>query len=266
MLDRIRSEVFASRDSPLPPPARADATTAALFLDLDGTLLDLAARPDAVVVDAALRATLRSLHDAFGGALAIVSGRPLRGIDELTGLPGIAAAGLHGAELRHADGRTDAVAADAARLARLREHARALASELPGVLVEDKGVAIALHWRNAPQAETAVLRLAGELLREAGPAFELQRGRCVAEVKPAGRDKGDALAALMREAPFAGRRPWMLGDDLTDEHAFACANELGGVSVVVGTRRPTLARHALADPAAARAWLAALLRPAEETR
>lgn len=258
MLDRIRSEMPASRDWRLPPPPRAETATAALFLDLDGTLLDFAERPDAVVVDGALRTTLRALHAAFDGALAVVSGRPLRGIDALLGLPGLCAAGLHGAELRHASGRIETLAADAERLAQLRARTRPLARELAGVLVEDKGMAIALHWRNAPLAEAAVLRIAGELLHEAGPAFELQHGRCVVEIKPAGADKGRALAALMREAPFAGRRPWMLGDDLTDEHAFAHANELGGVAVVVGPRRPTLARHALADPAAARAWLAAL--------
>lgn len=250
----------ASRDSRLPPPPRMETATAAMFLDLDGTLLDFAERPDAVVVDDSLRATLRALHAAFDGALAVVSGRPLCGIDALLELPGLCAAGLHGAELRHADGRIETLAVDAERLAHLRERARQRAREQPGVLVEDKGIAIALHWRNASSAEAAVLRIAGELLREAGPLFELQRGHCVAEIKPAGADKGRALAALMREAPFAGRQPWMLGDDLTDEHAFAHANELGGVAVVVGPRRPTLARHAIADPAAARAWLTALAK------
>lgn len=254
-------------DVPALPPPFVAATTMALFLDIDGTLVDFAARPDAVVVEPALRTLLERLHGESGGALALVSGRSLAGIDDLIGLPRIAAAGLHGAEIRHADGRVDDARADASRLVRLRGALLAVADSLPaGVLVEDKGAALALHWRNAPGAAAVVRHLADALLREAGDGFELQPGQCVVEIKPAGTDKGDALARLMRTPPFAGRTPWMFGDDFTDEHAFARANELGGVSVIVGARRPTLARHALADPRAARAWLADLAAPHEEER
>lgn len=264
MLDMIRSQT-PPLDTRVPPPPRAEPTAIALFLDLDGTLLDFAARPDAVVVENGLRERLQRLHEALGGALALLSGRPLRQIDALLGLPHAAAAGLHGAELRRANGRVSELQPDAARLAPLRERARTIAAALSGVLLEDKGAAFALHYRNAPAAAAEVERAARELLRLGGAGFELQAGNCVVELKPAGVDKGVALAALMREAPFAGRVPWMFGDDFTDEHAFARVNELGGVSVVVGARRPTVARHALADPAAARAWLDALADSAAQS-
>jgi trehalose 6-phosphate phosphatase len=252
-----------TRDEPLPldvslPPPRAALATGALFLDLDGTLLDFAERPDAVVVEAGLRTALQRLHDALDGALALLSGRPLQQIDALLALPHAAAAGLHGAQLRRPDGRVTVLSPDPAHLQRLREHARALVAGLPGVLLEDKGTALALHYRNVPDAEAAVRRAADDLLHVAGAGFALQPGNRVVEIKPAGVDKGTALLALMEAAPFAGRVPWMLGDDLTDEHAFEQANRLGGVSVIVGARRPTRARHALADPDAARRWLAAL--------
>ncbi|WP_291191461.1 trehalose-phosphatase [Dokdonella sp.] len=257
MLDMIRSETHPL-DAPLPPPPQAQPADVALFLDLDGTLLDFAARPDAVVVEDGLRTRLRRLRTALGGALALLSGRSLQQIDALLGLPEAAAAGLHGAELRRANGRVSQLRPEAERLEALRDRARAIAAALPGVLLEDKGVAFALHYRNVPDAAPEVERAAHELLRFGGAGFELQAGNRVVELKPAGVDKGVALAALMLEAPFAGRVPWMLGDDLTDEHAFARVEELGGVSILVGERRPTRARHALADPAAARAWLAAL--------
>lgn len=251
-----RDEPLPLDVSPLPP--RAALATAALFLDLDGTVLDFAERPDAVVIEAGLREALRRLHDALDGALALLSGRPLQQIDALLGLPYAAAAGLHGAELRRPDGRVSVLRPDAARLETLRGHARTLAAGLPGVLLEDKGTALALHYRSVPEAETAVRRAADDLLRVAGAGFALQPGNRVVEIKPAGVDKGTALVALMQALPFAGRVPWMLGDDLTDEHAFEEANRLGGISVIVGARRPTRARHALADPDAVRRWLAAL--------
>jgi len=126
------------------------------------------------------------------------------------------------------------------------------------VLVEDKGGAIALHYRAAPDAELEVRRAAIEMLDAAGDGYELLHGKLVIELKPANADKGAALAALMTIAPFAGRTPWMIGDDVTDEDAFAEVNAGNGVSVIVGPRRPTIAHYALAGPAAAREWLAAL--------
>ena len=241
----------------LPPPPRADTASLALFVDVDGTLVDIASRPDAVVVDASLPATLKRLKDRLAGALAPVSGRPIRDIDALLDLGG-AAAGLHGAELRAPDGAVLATPIPHEGLDAARTRAVRAAAAISGVLVEDKGGAIALHYLAAPDAELDVRRAAIEMLDAAGAGYELLHGKFVIELKPANADKGAALAALMTIAPFAGRTPWMIGDDVTDEDAFAEVNAASGVSVVVGPRRPTIARYALAGPAAAREWLAAL--------
>lgn len=241
----------------LPPPPRADTATLALFVDVDGTLLDIAMRPDAVVVDASLPGILERLKQRLGGALAPLSGRPLRDIDALLGLDG-AAAGLHGAELRGPDGATLATPILHEGLDAARKRAVEAAASIAGVLVEDKGGAIALHYRAAPDAELDVRRAAIAMLDAAGDGYELLHGKLVIELKPANADKGAALAVLMSIAPFAGRTPWMIGDDATDEDAFTEVNAARGVSIIVGARRPTVARYALAGPAAARAWLAAL--------
>ena len=243
----------------LPPPPPGDATMA-LFIDVDGTLVDFAERPDAVQIDPQLREGLHALRARLEGALAPLSGRPLHEIDALTGSHEGAAAGLHGAEIRRADGTIECVATDRAQVQRLHEHAAAGLADATGVLVEAKPNGVALHWRRAPEQAARVRAVAAGLAREAGAGFMQQPGNHVIEIKPAGIDKGAAVRALMRSAPFAGRRPWVLGDDLTDEHAFEAANAQGGVSVVVGARRPTAAMHALENPAAARAWLVALSR------
>lgn len=251
------SAAFAS--VPLPVPTSPGPATLALFVDLDGTLLDFAAHPGEVVVEPSLPAVLRALHTLLDGALAPLSGRPLRQIDDLLGWTG-AAAGSHGAELRRADGSLIAPPRRRDRLAALHARAIALLTGMPGTFAEAKPDALALHYRNAPNAAAAVQAVAETLQREAGAGYALQPGNHVVELKRADVDKGRAVVALMREPPFAGRVPWVLGDDLTDEHAFARANALGGDSVIVGPRRPTCARHALADPRAVRAWLAALAR------
>lgn len=245
----------------LPAPPLPASSTLALFLDLDGTLLEFADRPDAVVVAVDLPRLLRTLRDRLDGALALISGRALHDIDALLDIGG-PAAGLHGGEIRYADGhRLTLHRADATRLAELYARAAAFAAAWPGVVVETKPHALALHYRTAPQAAAAVREMAAVLQDEAGEGYVLQPGNHVIELKPAGVDKGGAVAVLMRSAPFAGRTPWVLGDDLTDEHAFVGAAALGGCGIVVGPRRPTAARYALADPQAAHAWLAALLAP-----
>ena len=250
----------------LTPPPQADVASIALFIDVDGTLLDLAERPESVVVEPSLRATLIVLHERLGGALAVLSGRSLRQIDALFGLDQVAAAGLHGAELRGPGGVVLETAPPGANLIAVRAKADELGAAIPGLLVEDKGAAIALHYRAVPDAELAVRRAAIGLLDLAGTDFELLQGQLVIELKPRHADKGTALARLMQLAPFAERTPWMVGDDVTDEDAFAEANALGGMSILVGARRPTAAHHALASPAAARAWMAALLQETEAAR
>ena len=254
-----RTESPTASQPRLPAPPDADTSSIALFLDLDGTLLDFAARPAGVCVEPKLRAALVRLHERLDGALAILSGRRLREIDALLDLGQLPAAGLHGAERRDGAGRTNlAAAGDTSVLEPVRQRAQALTAAIPGVFVEDKGQALAIHYRQAPDAALTIARIAQEMLSLAGKGYVLQPGNRVIEIKPAGSDKGSALATLMAVAPFSGRMPWMFGDDLTDEAAFACANALGGVSVIVGSRRPTAARCALADPGAARAWLQCL--------
>ena len=238
----------------LPPPPELDPG-AALFLDLDGTLLDFADRPLAVRMHAGTLVALRRLRSALGGALAVVSGRPLAEIDALCPMPDLAAAGLHGAHVRTADGQVDREQAPAGLLDEARALAHARLEALEGAYLEDKGEALALHYRGTPSVAASIAALAVELQRMAGSAFVVQHGNHVVELRPHGRDKGSALAALMATAPFAGRTPWMIGDDLTDEHAFAAAAAAGGTSVLVGDRQPSLARFRLRDPADVRRWL-----------
>jgi trehalose 6-phosphate phosphatase len=243
-------------DFPAPPEPGA-ASDWALFLDVDGTLLDLAHHPDKVRVDAGLHDDLGRLRNRLGDALALLSGRPLSQLDALFDWNRHAAAGLHGAELRTPDGRKRSTG-ESDGFGRVRSRATELVAATPGVILEDKRLALALHYRHAPAAREEAERIAQTLLHDAGDRYAIQRGDHVLELKPAGVDKGHALATLMRGAPFRGRTPWMLGDDLTDEDAFRCVNASGGVSVIVGSRRPTEAHYALDDPAAVRAWLHAL--------
>ncbi|HEY6940336.1 trehalose-phosphatase [Dokdonella sp.] len=249
--------------APLPPPPAAPSSIA-LFLDVDGTLLEFAPDPDGVVVDAALPALVDRLEAALGGALAVLSGRSLQRIDELLGLPNLAAAGSHGAELRRSGGAVVRTVRDSDGMSALRAYATALLADHAGVVVEHKPDAIALHWRAAPTMAAVVDDAAQRLVRAGGSGYRLQHGDCVVELRGVGADKGDALRALMQQAPFAGRTPWMVGDDLTDEHAFVAAERFGGCGVVVGARRPTRARYALPDPAAVHRWLAALATQVQE--
>jgi len=241
----------AARRLPEPPPA-SDAW--AYFLDFDGTLVDIAETPEAVAVGARLRDTLAALAAATCGAVALVSGRSLADLDRLVAPLRLPAAGLHGLELR--------AAADGAALAAspqpLTAGERAALSALParhsGVLVEDKGAAVALHFRRAAAAEDDCLALAQALV-SAAPGRSLLRGKMVVEVKLARSDKGEAVRRLMRQPPFAGRRPVFLGDDATDEDGFAATLALGGLAVRVGAGE-SRATCRLPGPAAALAWLA----------
>lgn len=252
----LRPVKNASRDTDrLPaPPVPGDDAGWALFLDVDGTLLDFARHPEEVEVAAHLHDDLARLRARLQGAVALLSGRPLAQLDALFKWRDHAAAGLHGAELRTPDGEQHFTGATDS-FGQVRARAAMLVAEVPGLMLEDKLRAIALHYRDAPEARRAAERVARTLLRDTGGRYVLQHGDQVIELKPAGVDKGRALEALMRVAPFRGRRPWMLGDDLTDEDAFRRVNALGGTSVVIGDRRPTAASCAIASPAAVRAWL-----------
>lgn len=239
--------------TPTSPPSLESGN--ALFLDVDGTLIDFADRPERVHLLPQVRDSVSHLSERLHGALALVSGRPLAQLDALFAPLRLPAAGLHGHQLRGTAGTGQAPADASVSLHRLHQAAEHLAATLPGMLVEDKeGIGLALHWRNAPQAAQQVLAFAEAQLAEL-PGYRLQPGDHVVEFVQQGRDKGVALELLMGEPAFRGRVPVFVGDDLTDEFGFAAANRLGGWSVLVGTRRPTAARYALPDIAAAHAWL-----------
>jgi len=233
------------------PPLRPDC---ALFLDIDGTLLDIAPTPKSAHTARDDCKLVAALYDRAGGALALVSGRSLAMIDELFAPLRLPAAGQHGVERRDARGRVHRPRVPSDVLGRAAETIRAFAERHSGLVFENKGYTMALHYRLAPHLAAAAHAVVREAARALGAGVEVQRGKMVAELKPAGHDKGRAIGAFMREKPFAGRVPLFLGDDLTDEHGFRVVQELGGHAVKVGSG-PTAARWRLANPAAARAWL-----------
>jgi trehalose 6-phosphate phosphatase len=247
----------AGRELPPPPLPDADARWA-VFLDVDGTLLDLADDPLAVRPGASLLTLLHALHRVLDGALALVSGRQLADLDRLFAAPHWAGAGLHGLQLRQADGSCRDFAVAPAQQARMRDGVRKLAAHFDGVQVEDKQVAVALHCRRAP-AQLPALHEAALAAVTHMSGYELQPGNLVLEFKPTGMDKGRAVLELLQHEPFAGRLPVYLGDDLTDEHAFASINAQGGLSVRIGVREPSQAAFTLPGPAAAEAWLTRVL-------
>lgn len=239
-------------------PPWQDPATSALFLDVDGTLLEFAEQPMAVVVPERLRALLADLHCACGGALALVSGREIATIDRLFGLPELAVAGLHGLERRDGNGNLRRRAAPGPAFADLERRLADFVRDHPGVTLEHKRVALAVHYRAAPAQAAAVAALAEALEADLPAEFRVQRGHQVVEARPAGADKGVAIGEFLAEAPFAGRRPVFIGDDLTDEHGFAVVNAAGGLSVKVGSG-PSAAGYRLPEPAAVHRWLAAAL-------
>jgi trehalose 6-phosphate phosphatase len=209
-----------------------------VFLDVDGTLLDLADTPDAVHVSDC--------------------GRPLDELDRLFRPVQLAAAGVHGAELRLRDGRVARASVDRDALAQVRRAFSAFAATQPGVLIEDKGFGVTLHYRLAPSVADDARALGAEWAGRVGDDFQLLQGKMVVELRARSATKGTAVRQYLAEPPFRGRRAVYLGDDVTDEDAFAAVNELGGVSIVVGDRQPSAARFRLPDVAAVHAWLAGL--------
>jgi trehalose 6-phosphate phosphatase len=251
-------------DSPSPRPARfvrppppALARDCALFLDIDGTLAELAQTPDAVHIDEAITQALPRLARELDGALALVTGRSITSADKL--FPGLklAMAGQHGCERRDATGAIHLHAPRKDTYTKLCKLFRALAKRHPELLVEDKGAAIALHYRAVPQLAAHVHRTLRRSIRDA-KGYTLQEGKMLIEVRPEGRDKGAAIDDFMAESPFAGRVPVFIGDDLTDEHGFATVERLGGWTIKVGVGR-TMARYRLPNVTAVSTWLMAPL-------
>jgi trehalose 6-phosphate phosphatase len=240
------------------PPENVASEPHALFLDFDGTLADFAPTPSEVMVAAHTVDTLEVLEGKLGGALAMVTGRPIAQLYEILKDYRPIAAGLHGHELQFAAEHTVSAAPPDDVIAAVRDEAHAISRRIDGVLVEDKGTSIALHYRANPMVGAIVVAAAEDLVAASDGHFVLQRGNLVAEMLPSGTDKGVAVRSLMRRFPFAGRIPVAVGDDFTDEHMFRAVHELGGYGIVVGTRRPTAARYMLRNPAEVAAWLGRL--------
>jgi trehalose 6-phosphate phosphatase len=239
---------------PWPPPARGPDW--AFFLDIDGTLVEHADRPSAVELDQEVVATLGKLRQSTGGAVALISGRSLSDVDALFAPAVFPAAGQHGAERRRADGGYVKAGAPARALRPAAAALVAFAVRHPGVLVEDKGLSVAVHYRRRPALREAVAAAVSRVAASLGENWVVQSGRLVYEIRPDGRDKGSAIAEFMAEPPFAGRVAVFVGDDPTDEHGFVAVNCRGGLSVKVGEGE-TAARWRLPDAAAVQCWLRA---------
>ena len=238
----------------LPPPPADLLDGAALFLDFDGTLVELAETPDSIRVAPDLGPMLDRLRRRLGGRLAIVSGRSLADLQRHVPLSGIAFSGSHGLEISFADG-THLPLSVPAGIDGVRDEVLAFADGAEGLLVEEKPAGIALHYRQAPEQAERALGFMSRLGEAHG--WSVQPGNMVVELRPDGATKGDALRAFMTEPEFADARPVFVGDDLTDEHAFRAAGSLGGAGILVGPARETAARYRLGSVAAVRDFLGA---------
>ncbi|HZE92729.1 MAG TPA: trehalose-phosphatase [Rhizobacter sp.] len=223
----------------------------ALFFDFDGTLVDLAQRPDEVIVEPGLVRLLGTLRRSLHGALAVVSGRPIAQIDAFLAPLHLPVAGVHGAERRSAHGNIVSLVAPSLAAATVQLEALALAH--PGLLLERKPGALAIHYRLAPALEALCERAMSRVCEDL-PGMALIRGKKVIELKTARASKARALEAFLLEPPFVGREPMFIGDDLTDEDAFVAVQKLGGAGIKVDVG-PSAARHRVASVAALHAWL-----------
>jgi trehalose 6-phosphate phosphatase len=233
-------------------PEPLDLRASALFLDLDGTLAAFAPRPEDVRPVAARSSLLRVLDQRLEGRLAVISGRTIAEVDRILDGAVTAVAGVHGLERRWPDGRIERPDPDPG-LSAAREAFAGLKSRFPDLLIEDKELSLAIHFRAAPAAGDAVLQTAQTVAAQTG--LIIQNGELVVELRGLGSRKGDALNAFMRIPPFAGARPLFVGDDLTDEDGFSAAFALGGEGVLVGRARQTAARRSLDNVAAVIDWL-----------
>jgi trehalose 6-phosphate phosphatase len=261
-LDAHLQQAHPQQRTALPrPDARSllrQSRKIALFLDFDGTLAEIAPHPDAVTVPIATRHLLARLHAALNGAVAVITGREIATIDQHLAPLQLAVAGVHGLIRRDATGRTSNTL-DQGVADRLPGLVNATASLLlrrhPGLTVEYKTGAVALHYRGAPDQAAAcvtVMQAVADQLHGAG--VRLCHGRQVVEAVAGHSNKGVAVAAFLAEAPFQGRLPVFIGDDITDEDGFAAVNDVGGLSVKIGDGA-TVADCRLADPGDVVAWL-----------
>lgn len=242
---------------------RSAIESSALFFDVDGTLLEIAPRPDAVHVPPELIATIHRISPFVDGAIALVSGRALADLDALFAPLELAAVGVHGAEIRTARGVEHRADALVGLLNDARSVLRQRLASWPGCLLEDKRYALTVHYRDAPRFGAEIERTLRDAAASIGESrFTVLPGKCVYELKPLSLTKASGLAALLEVPPFAGRRPIFLGDDVTDESGFEYVNARGGLSIRIGPG-PTQAQYRIATVQDVRAWLALLARQPE---
>ena len=257
--EELPQEDEAPETVPVPRSLVGHLNETAVLLDIDGTLLDFAPTPREVWVPPGLAKTLHRLLQRTNGALALVSGRSLNDIDLIFAPDTFPAVGGHGAEMR-IDPDSEAVAAHAPPMDKeLKRRLAAIARLSPGILLEDKGYSLALHYRLAPHAEKAIYE-AVSLIRADLPnaPIEVLPGKSVCEIKHSGFTKASGVLELMTHEPFKGRRPFFIGDDVTDETVFAIMPDLDGLSFSVGRRAKGVAGHFDA-PSDVREFLAHLL-------
>ena len=257
--DMSSDDEAAPETVPVPRSLVPHLSQSAILLDIDGTLLDLAPTPREVWVPPGLAKTLNRLHERTSGALALVSGRSLNDIDLIFAPEQFPAVGGHGAEMR-VSADSESVATHAPPLDKeLKRRLAAIAKLSPGILLEDKGYSLALHYRLAPHAEKAIYA-AVSLIRADLPnaPIEVLPGKCVCEIKHSGFTKASGVRELMTHAPFEGRQPLFIGDDVTDESVFAIMPDYDGFAFSVGRRAQGVAGHFDA-PSDVREFLASLL-------
>jgi len=246
---------------PLPPPPFDLLRGASLFIDFDGTLVELIDRPEQVVVDQPLRDLLGRVGAAMPERVAIVSGRSIDQIDHFLGdtVRAMAVAGSHGVE-RRLPGGALALPTDLPDLAPAIRAMGDFAALHPGTILEQKRYGVALHYRLAPEIAEKAHEIVHGLAESLG--FGVQTGKMMVELKIAGGNKGQAVTAFLAEPAMAGTRPWFIGDDVTDEAGFAAARDLGGGGIYVGVPRATAATYGLPDVAAVRGWLTKAIQAA----
>src|SRR6202790_344506 len=236
--------------TPTPPVPSLDWC---LFLDVDGTLIELSDSPLDTHADPGLKTLLGNVAERLGGALALVSGRSIEYLDALFAPLRLPAAGLHGVERRKASGVMHGASFVDSQLDRARTALTSLVQSHPGTLLEDKGRTIAVHFRMAPNSEAAVLEAVRASAAQLGSNYHIQGGNMMLEIKPRGFSKASAIKAFMQEPPFSGRKPVFVGDDLTDQDGFKTVEDQGGISIAVGDR--VRGQFHIGNAAAVRSWL-----------
>lgn len=243
---------LASNDAAAVHAVPLPETPWSLFLDVDGTLLELASSPQAVIVEPPLLGLLARLRRAAGDAVALISGRTIANLDELFG-GDFPAAGLHGCERRGADGTLHVADVATEQLAGVRQGLRDMVARQPGLMLEDKGAGLALHFQGARELEHQLRAEVALLAAPLVPEYTVLDGHAVLEVKPAAHTKESAVTAFMQEAPFHGRVPIFIGDDQTDYGGFAAVRRYDGLAIAVGPR--VKSEWWLPGPKAVHYWL-----------